>query len=222
MNSASLRTEILFDLAGTLHNQGLDSFDTNCTLVEWTPINIIYCAETVAGQLGMDTQYLFNTLHINDSLYARLVELYNADDLGEQIDFAVDVVEYSKTLLVDSIGFTHMAILDTLSYMLENDAYDYESLYEIFENTSYSWREKEGIEGALGVLSYSTSYWNWEEPDPPVPHMDLAGFLFGWAYAVYQDYKDDGNVLPEDQWDRLTAGAWSGIGFSIGISKWGK
>ena len=43
--------------------------------------------------------------------------------------------------------------------------------------------------------------------------------MFNNRHIVF-NYKDDGNVSAEDQWDRLEAGAWSGVAFSTGCSKW--
>ncbi len=219
--SANFRSEsVIYENAGTWHNMGLDSMFSNCTPSSWTPQNLLTCGELVADQLGLDCSYLFDTLHLNDSMELWIDDLYTAEDIN---DYLISIINNSKNKL-GLIGLNNLGIPDTFIEMIENDTYDYDTLYDIYENTSYNWRAREGVEGFLGTLAYSTIYWDEEDPNGPegVIQLDAAGFLIGWATAVYFDYVQDGNVYAEDQWLRIGAGVVNATNCSMGGHKWWK
>ena len=60
--------------------------------------------------------------------------------------------------------------------------------------------------------------------EPPVSlivQLDCAGFILGWAHAVYSDW-EAGNLNPDGQWRRINAGVNTAVGTSMGGFKWWK
>lgn len=164
-SSVSVRSELSINhSAGILHNRGLDSMFANCTPITWTPESLVSCSEIVAEQLGLNCSYLFDTLHINDSIELWLDHLYTSVVLG---DFIIKSIKQSLIML-DSCGLNNFGILDTFVDMIVNDTYDFEALYEISVNSSYNWPTREGMEAFLGILAYSAIYW--EEDNDVTDH----------------------------------------------------
>lgn len=221
LNSRS-DTMSIYNYAGRKHNLGLTS-NFKCSETNWTPETIVSCTESSIIKLGIDYSYIEN-INLNDTLVIWLNKLYIANNTNDIKDFLIFSVEYFNEQL-NFIGLSgNINIIDTFAIMIENNNYDFDVIYNLYNNNYYSPLIQESVEGFVAILEYSSIYWqNDNNPDTVTSafvQLDAAGYLIGWVYAVVSDYQDDGDVLAEDQWKRIGAGVAAGVGTSTGAKKW--
>lgn len=138
----------------------------------------------------------------------------------------VDLVQ--GVFLQDFSGLSLSQVCDKISSDLESIRLAYESA---------TWSPGEGdlagglIYLAIGSNEYCRNNYNnlvnqnpsgtEEPPAPLIVQLDCAGYVVGWAHAVYSDW-ESGNLNPDGQWRRINAGVSTAVGASMGGFKWWK